>query len=101
MNFMKRLGTAGLILGMLVAAAAAYAAPVNINKADASTLANSIKGVGPAKAQAIVIYRRENGPFKSIHDLTKVKGIGEKLIVKNKADLQLTDAAVHNARKRR
>lgn len=99
MNFMKQLGKAGLMLGMLVVAAGAYAAPVNINKADAETLAKNIVGVGPAKAQAIVIYRRDNGAFKSIYELTKVKGIGEKLVARNKADLQLTDMAVKKAAK--
>ncbi|MEJ2362349.1 MAG: ComEA family DNA-binding protein [Gammaproteobacteria bacterium] len=97
MKSLKQLGMAGLVLGMLTMAAAASAAPVNINKADAKTLAKNINGIGPAKAQAIVKYRRENGAFKAVHDLTKVKGIGEKLIVKNKDDLQLSDAAVRKA----
>lgn len=99
MNFMKRLGTVGLVLGMLAMTAGVYAAPVNINKADAKTLAKNIKGVGPAKAQAIVIYRRDNGPFKSVRDLAKVKGIGERLIVTNKANLMLTDAALSKRKK--
>lgn len=93
MNIIKKLGMAGMILGLLVAASSVFAAQVNINTADAKTLAKNIKGVGPKKAQAIVIYRRENGPFKSIHDLAKVKGIGEKLIARNKSDLLLSDAA--------
>ncbi|MBU0455907.1 MAG: helix-hairpin-helix domain-containing protein [Gammaproteobacteria bacterium] len=52
-----------------------------MNKADASTL-ESVKGIGPKKAQAIVDYRTQNGPFKSIDDLTKVKGIGSKKLAK-------------------
>lgn len=99
MKIMKRLGMAGMIAGLLFATAGVFAAPVNINTADAKTLAENIKGVGPKKAQAIVIYRRENGPFKSIHDLAKVKGIGERLIAKNKSDLLLTDAAVKKTHK--
>lgn len=86
-------------ISFMVAAASVSAAPVNINKADATMLAKNIKGIGPKKAQAIVIYRRENGPFKSIHDLTKVKGIGEKLIARNKSDLLLSDAGIKKARK--
>lgn len=94
MSFAKKIGTLGLVIGMLVIATGSYAAPVNINKADAKTLAKNINGVGPVKAQAIVAYRRKNGSFKSIHDLTKIKGIGEKLIARNKLDLLLTDTAV-------
>lgn len=99
MTFIKKLGKATLLIGLLIATAGVIAAPVNINTADAKTLAENIKGIGPKKAQAIVIYRRENGPFKSIHDLAKVKGIGEKLIARNKADLLLSDAMVKKAQK--
>jgi competence protein ComEA len=94
MALLKKLGMASLVVGFLAVAASAIAEPVNINTADAKTLAENIKGVGPKKAQAIVVYRRENGPFKSIHDLAKVKGIGEKLIARNKSELLLSDAAV-------
>ncbi len=99
MVIMKKLGMAGLIAGMLIAAAGVYADPVNINTADAQTLAANIKGVGPKKAQAIIVYRRDNGPFKSIHELAKVKGIGEKLIARNKADLLLSDVAIKKSKK--
>ena len=61
-----------------------FAAPVNINTADAKTLATNIKGVGDKKAEAIVQYRKTHGPFKSADDLTKIKGIGPKLIEKNR-----------------
>ena len=60
-----------------------YAAPVNINTADAQTLSKNIKGVGLKKAQAIITYREKNGEFKKIEDLKKVKGIGTKLLEKN------------------
>jgi competence protein ComEA len=64
-----------------------FAAPVNINTADAKTLATNIKGVGDKKAEAIVQYREKYGPFKSADDLTKVKGIGPQLIEKNRDSL--------------
>jgi len=54
------------------------AASIDINTADAETLAQSISGIGPSKAQAIVDYRTTNGPFASIDDLVKVQGIGFK-----------------------
>ncbi|MFJ8262231.1 helix-hairpin-helix domain-containing protein [Rummeliibacillus sp. NPDC094406] len=50
---------------------------VNINTADESGL-TTLNGIGPAKAKAIIAYRTENGPFKTIEDLKNVTGIGEK-----------------------
>jgi competence protein ComEA len=92
MSILKQLGKLGLLVGMLGMFAYAYAEPVNINKADAATLASSISGIGPSKAKAIVQYRRQHGPFKSVQELAKVKGIGKKFILKHKAELLLTDA---------
>lgn len=60
-----------------------YAEPVNINTADATTISKNINGIGLKKAEAIVAYRDKNGAFKKIEDLTKVKGIGNKLLEKN------------------
>ena len=68
-----------------------FATPVNINTADAKTISQSLSGIGPKKAEAIVQYRTTNGPFKSVKDLTLVKGIGEKTIQKNEKDILLTD----------
>jgi len=98
MSIVKQLGKMGLVVAMLGMTVTVYAEPVNINKADAKTLAKSISGIGPSKAEAIVAYRHKHGPFKSVHELTKVKGIGEKLIIKNQADLLLSDAVVKNAK---
>ena len=53
---------------------------VNINTADAATLAGSLRGVGIKKAEAIVAYRAEHGPFKSVDELVNVKGIGDKML---------------------
>jgi competence protein ComEA len=63
------------------------AAPVNVNTADAKTIAEALTGVGPAKAEAIIEYREKNGPFKSAEDFIKVPGIGEKTVEKNKNDI--------------
>ena len=63
----------GLILSLLPAGAA-FAGPVNLNSADAATLARELDGIGPAKAQAIVEFRQKNGPFKTPEDLLKVRG---------------------------
>lgn len=52
---------------------------VNINTADLATL-TTLKGVGASKAQAIITYRHENGPFKRPGDLSLVKGISDKMV---------------------
>ena len=84
--FTNGLGAA-LVAAMLLAPAA-IAGPVNVNTADAKTLARELDGVGMAKAEAIVSYRQKNGPFRSADDLTKVKGIGRKTIEQNKSNLR-------------
>ncbi len=69
----------------------AFATPVNINTADAKTIADSLSGIGLKKAQTIVDYRTKNGNFKAVDDLQQVSGIGAKTIEKNKADILLVD----------
>ena len=66
-----------------------FAGTVDINSADAATLAKQINGIGPGKAQAIVDYREQNGPFKSVDDLVLVRGIGAKTVVKNRDKLSV------------
>lgn len=58
--------------------------PVNINKADAQVIAESLHSIGEAKAKAIVAYRTEHGPFTSVEQVGNVKGIGDKTLEKNK-----------------
>ncbi len=74
---------------MLCYASLSFAGQVNINKADASTLSAELNGVGDKKAQAIIDYRTQHGPFKSISELEKVKGISSKTIEKNRHNLSL------------
>jgi competence protein ComEA len=64
-------------------------AAVDINKADVAQLSKELKGIGPAKAKAIVEYRTKNGAFKNADDLLKVKGIGEHLLQQNRSNIQL------------
>lgn len=66
----------------------AYAA-VNINSATKEQL-ESLNGIGPVKAQAIIDYRKKNGPFKSIEDIKKVGGIGDKTFDALKKDLAIS-----------
>lgn len=72
---------------LLMASVGALAAPIDINTADANTLASTLTGIGAAKAEAIVAYREANGPFKKLDELVKVKGVGEKTVEKNRAIL--------------
>jgi len=80
-----------LLWALLLVSFNIFAAPVDINKANAQEISESLKGVGLKKAEAIIAYRKANGPFASIDDLANVKGIGEKTIAKNKSNLQISD----------
>ena len=64
-----------------------FAAPVDVNTADAMTIADALSGVGPKIGAAIVEYREANGPFKSVDDLLNVKGVGPKMLERIKADV--------------
>ena len=57
---------------------------VDLNKADAETLANSLHRVGLKKAEAIVAWRKANGKFTSVEQLIEVKGIGEAIVAANR-----------------
>lgn len=69
----------------------AWGGPVDLNKADAATLARELKGIGPARAEAIVAWREANGPFRSPDDLVMVQGIGERVVEENRALLQVSE----------
>ena len=69
-----------------------WAVPVDINKADTSTLAAELNGIGASKAAAIVAYRKANRPFQHIEDLSNVKGIGLKTVEKNRSKLVIETA---------
>ncbi|MFS6938975.1 ComEA family DNA-binding protein [Neisseria animaloris] len=71
------------LVGMLVSAWSLAA--VNINTATAEEL-KALPGIGPSKAAAIVEYRTQNGKFKSVDELKNVKGIGEGILSKLKAE---------------
>ncbi|NOH61992.1 helix-hairpin-helix domain-containing protein [Vibrio sp. RE88] len=62
---------------------------VNVNTAEAAELAALLSGVGAKKAQAIVQFRDDNGPFLKVSDLVLVKGIGPALIDKNRSRIKL------------
>ncbi len=83
----------GALAVTLCLAQAAFAAPerVNINTADAETLAAVLNGVGLSRAEAIVAYRQEHGAFNDVYDLANVKGIGDRTVEQNEDRILLTD----------
>jgi competence protein ComEA len=81
--FRKILPVAALLFPLL-----AFSAPVNINAADAETISKALKGVGMSKAEAIVAYRDKHGPFRSADELSLVKGIGQRTVEINRADIK-------------
>ncbi len=68
----------------------AFAGQVNVNTADAETIAAELNGIGLSKAKAIVEYRTKHGPFRSVDDLSLVKGIGERTVEKIRSDIQVS-----------
>ena len=65
------------------------ATKVSINQADAEALASMLNGVGLKKAEAIVRYREQNGPFSEIDQLQEVPGIGPSLVERNRDRLKM------------
>ncbi|TDB50844.1 MULTISPECIES: helix-hairpin-helix domain-containing protein [Bacillaceae] len=61
---------------------------VNLNTATLEEL-QTLNGIGPSKAQAILTYREENGPFKTLEDILQVAGIGEKSLEKIKTEISI------------
>ncbi|MEN8259281.1 MAG: ComEA family DNA-binding protein [Pseudomonadota bacterium] len=78
----KKLIPAFFLFVMLTSAS--FAAALNINSATAEQIAETMTGIGPAKAEAIVKDREANGKFKSVEDVSRVKGIGTATIDKNR-----------------
>ena len=74
------------ILATLLTVSLALAA-VNINTAGTSEL-ETLRGIGPAKAKAIVDYRKEHGGFQSVDDLINVRGIGPKILEKIRPEVK-------------
>ena len=86
-----RLFTIAAVFALLAAPTLVLAGPVNVNTADAETISAELKGVGLAKAKAIVEYRKKHGPFRSADDLSLVKGIGERTVELNRADIKVAE----------
>ncbi len=92
LTMMFVVGLAGFAPATVLAADAPAANSVleeiHLNQASAEEL-QSLPGVGPALSERIVIYRDEHGPFKSVDQLTEVKGIGQAKLAKFKSRLKV------------
>lgn len=93
---MKRMSSSAALLASLLFAPALFAGPVNVNSADADTLARELTGVGPALAEEIIRDREQNGPFMSPEDLARVRGIGERIVEMNRPNILLEDPPASN-----
>ena len=79
-----------LLIG-LIAPAVLFAGPVDINSADAQTIADELDGVGLVRAQAIVEYRNQHGAFGSADEVLNVKGIGPQILDANRGNILTGD----------
>lgn len=91
----KRLGS--FIAGLLFSVSSW--AVVDMNTATQSEL-EAVKGIGPAKAKAIVEHRQKNGAFKSVDDLAGVKGFGKASVAKLKGELAVGSESVKPSNKK-
>ena len=78
----------GRRLAALVVRVLALAGPVDINTADAATIARELNGIGDSRARAIVEFREKNGRFASPEDMLKVSGIGPQVLKLNRDNIR-------------
>ncbi len=83
----QNLTRVAVVLLFVFASWGVFAGPLNINAADAVSIAQVMDGVGKTKAEAITAYRKRHGNFKRVEDLANVKGIGKKTVEKNRSKL--------------
>lgn len=86
-----------LLVTLFIFTGAAFAA-VNINTATQAEL-ETLKGIGPAKAKAIIEYRKKKGSFKSVDDLQGVSGIGPATVQKLRKDMTVGSSGGATGRK--
>lgn len=83
-------------LGAVLFSASVFASGINLNTATSEQL-QTLNGIGPAKAKAIIEYREKHGAFKSIDDLDRVPGFGQKSVEKLRSDLTVAPPAAVKA----
>ena len=70
-------------------------AEINLNTASKAEL-EAVKGIGPQKAEAILEYRKKNGLFKTVDELKKVKGFGDKSVANMRSEISVEAADDEN-----
>lgn len=88
-----------LFTALLLVSTNLLAGSVDINSADADTLATALNGVGEAKARAIIAHRDQYGAFKSADELAQVKGIGQRLVDLNRDTIRIGGPAAGESSK--
>lgn len=88
---MKNLKILLLVLSLALSSLAFAAGDININTADKEMLMTGITGIGEKRAEAIIAYRKEKGPFNSVDELLNVKGVGEATLDKNRDHLTVSE----------
>ena len=86
-----RISLAAAVVGVAASMCAAQTKPVDLNAAGEAEL-QSVPGIGKSLATRIVQFREKNGAFKSVDDLLKVQGIGEKSLEKLRPFLTVSKA---------
>ena len=87
---MKKLALSFVVCALLLVSTLALANPVNINTADAQTLA-TLTGIGSARAEAIIKDREEKGAFSTPGELIRVPGIGPSILSANSDRIVVSD----------
>jgi competence protein ComEA len=85
MNRFRKTLAAAIVAGL--GPGVIWAGPVDINTADAETLARELEGIGASRAQAIVEFRDKHGPFNSAEELKLVSGVGDKVLEANRGNI--------------
>lgn len=93
---MLRLTRILTLLILMLASGLAMAASINVNTANAQTIADGLDGIGLTKAKAIVAYRSQHGRFSSLDQLMLVKGVGKKTIDRNRDKITLETGSKSN-----
>ncbi|QOC23847.1 ComEA family DNA-binding protein [Wenzhouxiangella sp. AB-CW3] len=93
MNQFKLVIVALLLSLAVVQTGLADEARIDVNTATVEELAETLHGVGMAKAQAIVEHRETNGPFEHIDELIEVQGIGLRTVDNNRERIELPGAS--------
>ncbi len=90
---MLRLTRILTLLVFMLVSGLAVAGIINVNSADAKSMARGLDGIGLTKARAIVAYRNQHGKFSSLDQLLQVKGVGKKTLDRNRDKISLESSA--------